>query len=339
MQLIEVPVAAAAGGLLAHNIGERGFRVRKGTRLSEEDLARLRDAGVERVMIARLAEDDVGENEAALRLAAVAAGPGLETTRASTGRCNLDAAAPGLARIDADAVTEANRVHEGITIATVPAWDRVAAGQTVATVKIIPFAVPLAAVEAVEGILTAGHGVVALAPFRAKRVGLVQTRLPGVKETVLDKTTETTRQRLESLGGTLAAERRCAHDVAAVAEAIQGLADGSDLLIVIGASAIIDRQDVVPAAVRAAGGVIDHFGMPVDPGNLTLLARLGDRPVLGFPGSFRSPRLHGCDWLLWRIFADAPAGGREAMAMGVGGLLKDIPGRPMPRHRAVRGSS
>lgn len=339
MRLIEVPVDAAAGGLLAHNIGERGFRLRKGTCLSVEDVGRLREAGVARVTIARLEAGDVGENEAARRLAAAVAGPHLATSRASTGRCNIDATVPGLARIDVPAVTRANSVHEGITMATVPAWDRVAAEQTVATVKIIPFAVPLAAVEVVERILAAESPVVGLAPFRAKRAGLLQTRLPGIKASVLDKTVETTRRRVESLGGTLEADLRCAHEVAAVADALGGLAARCDLVIVIGASAIIDRQDVVPAAVVAAGGTIIHFGMPVDPGNLTLLARLEGRPVLGFPGSFRSPRLHGCDWLLWRAFADVPVSGEDVMALGVGGLLKEIPGRPMPRRRAVRGSA
>lgn len=161
---------------------------------------------------------------------------------------------------------------------------------------------------------------------------LVQTRLPGTKESVLDKTVGVTRQRLSAAGSRLAAEWRTPHEEEAVAEAVsRAKAAGADLILVAGASAIVDRRDVLPAGIEAAGGTVEHFGMPVDPGNLLLLARVDGVPVLGLPGCARSPKLNGFDWVLQRIAAGIPVDRRAVMAMGAGGLLAEIPTRPQPR--------
>src|SRR6202012_3128502 len=82
------------------------------------------------------------------------------------------------------------------------------------------------------------------------------------------------------------------------------------------------------------GGVIEHFGMPVDPGNLLLMARLGTVPVLGLPGCARSPKVNGFDWVLRRVLAGLPVGAEAIRRMGVGGLLSEIPSRPLPRAAA-----
>uniref|UniRef100_UPI0035ADECFE NTP transferase domain-containing protein n=1 Tax=Stella sp. TaxID=2912054 RepID=UPI0035ADECFE len=213
---------------------------------------------------------------------------------------------------------------------TLPPFTPVEAGQMVATIKIIPFAAPGAALAAV--IAAAGEDLVRVAPYRPLTAILVQTRLPGMKESILDKTVAVTRQRLSAVGGRLAEEWRTPHEEAAVAAAVaRARAAGADLLLVAGASAIVDRRDVLPAGIEAAGGTVEHFGMPVDPGNLLLLARLGEVPVLGLPGCARSPKLNGFDWVLQRIAAGIRVDRRAVMAMGAGGLLAEIPTRPQPR--------
>jgi molybdenum cofactor cytidylyltransferase len=128
-------------------------------------------------------------------------------------------------------------------------------------------------------------------------------------------------------------ERRCPHEADAVAEAVAE-APPVDLLLVAGASAITDRRDVLPAGIAAAGGRVDHFGMPVDPGNLLLLARRDGATVLGLPGCARSPKLNGFDWVLQRVGAGLPVDREQIMAMGVGGLLAEIATRPQPREVA-----
>ena len=107
----------------------------------------------------------------------------------------------------------------------------------------------------------------------------------------------------------------------------------ADVILILTASATSDPDDTAPNAVRCAGGEVLHFGMPVDPGNLLFLGRLGARPVIGLPGCARSPALNGADWVLERVACGVPVTGADITAMGVGGLLKESPARPHPRER------
>ena len=117
----------------------------------------------------------------------------------------------------------------------------------------------------------------------------------------------------------------------AVADAIKDLLAASDMAIVFGASAMCDFDDVIPAAIRAAGGEVIRAGMPVDPGNLMVLGRIGGKTVIGAPGCARSPKENGFDWVLDRLLAGIDVTGRDIAGMGVGGLLMEIASRPQPR--------
>jgi molybdenum cofactor cytidylyltransferase len=236
------------------------------------------------------------------------------------------------ARLDA-----LNRIDEAVTLATLAPFELVEPRQLAATVKIIPFAVGGAALARCLEAARAGAGpLVRVAALRPRPVGLVQTRLPGMKASILDKTKMVVDARLAALDGAPADELRCRHDAAEVAAAIESLRGrGAELVLISGASAIVDRRDVVPAGLERAGGVIDHFGMPVDPGNLLLLGHIETTPVLGLPGCARSPKMNGFDWVLQRLIADLPVDRDAVTALGAGGLLKEIAARPLPRAAAV----
>jgi molybdenum cofactor cytidylyltransferase len=322
------------GALLAHSLTAGKLRFRKGHKLTAADVTALAAAGVESAIVAVLGPDDVPENEAALTLARALAGSLLRAGNAGTGRCNLYPDRAGLFVADADEVHRFNAADEAITLATVAPFEPVAPGHIAATVKIIPFAAPRAAVERCLEI--ARRPILRVAPFRALRVALVQTKLPGLKPALAKKTVDVTRAKLAEMGSELVADAACEHNQASVAASIAAAAkQGVDVVLVLGASAIVDRRDVIPAAIESLGGTLVHFGMPVDPGNLTLLARLGATHVIGLPGSARSPRLHGSDYVLQRLAAGIDVSASDIARMGVGGLLKEIPSRPMPRARAA----
>ncbi|MEM9487964.1 MAG: NTP transferase domain-containing protein [Myxococcota bacterium] len=216
-----------------------------------------------------------------------------------------------------------------MTLATVREHYRVAAGDIVATVKIIPFAVSR---SRAEDCAAAAPGAVRVSPLVRHRAALILTRLPGVKDSVLDRAETNTRARLDRLGSQLDEVVRCAHDSEAVAAAIFDLRSrGYAPILILGASAIVDRNDVVPTAVRRAGGAIDHFGMPVDPGNLLLLGHHGDTAIIGVPGCARSLKPSGFDWVLERTLAGLAVSMSDIRAMGVGGLLAEVFIRPQPR--------
>jgi molybdenum cofactor cytidylyltransferase len=324
-----VPVEQALGAIVAHAVRHDGLVLKKGQIVTPEHQAALKAAGVREIVAARLEASDVGEDDAARRLAERLAGAHLRTEGAFTGRVNLFAQKAGLVIVDAAAIAAVNGIDESITAATLSPFRAVAPGDMVATVKIIPFAAPGDALEA--ALAAAGKGAVSIAPFRRLRVGVVSTLLPGLKPSVVAKTMRVLEARLEPAGAKIVREARVAHDSQALAKALQAMAPECDALLIFGASAITDRRDVIPAAIEAFGGRVDHFGMPVDPGNLLLLGARDDLPIIGAPGCARSPKENGFDWVLQRVLADVPIRGSDIMGMGVGGLLMEIASRPQPR--------
>ena len=339
MKFGEVPVAEAEGAILAHSLRIGTIALKKARVLSRADLDLITEAGLSRIVVARLEAGDVGEDEAARLVAASAAGDEIEPAAPFTGRANLFAKARGLLVFDRERLDRLNLVDEAITLGTLPPFAVVEPRMMVGTVKIIPFAAPAEAVErCVEAARSVGP-LLRVAPFQPHSVGLIQTRLPGLKESILDKTREVTEGRLKALGCRLVIEERCGHETAELAPLIRdAMGHGIDILLIHGASAILDRRDVIPAAIVAAGGRVDHFGMPVDPGNLLLLGHVNARPVLGLPGCARSPKVNGFDWVLERLVAGLPVGPAEIMRMGSGGLLAEIPSRPLPRAEATQAS-
>ncbi len=334
MKFGETPLADAVGAILAHSLKAGDRTLKKGRVITAADVEALQKSGMTSVAAARLEDGDVGENEAAQHLAAELAGANVVAGKAFTGRANFYAEAAGLCVVDEEAVERFNLIDETITLATLPRDAVVTPKEMVATVKIIPFAVRRDALDACGALAKAP--IFYVAPFRARRVALIQTVLSGLKPSILDKTVATTRERLQALGSTLVSEGRSEHREAALAPELKKALDGgADLVLIAGASAILDRRDVIPAAILANGGIVEHFGMPVDPGNLLLLGRKGDVAILGLPGCARSPRINGFDWVLRRIVADLPVDDAALARMGVGGLLSEIPTRPHPRAKEV----
>ena len=334
MRFGPVATSEAEGAILAHSVGAGGLRLRKGRTLSAADLAALTEAGVPRVWVARPDPDDVGEDAAAAAIArALAPDPaalGLSVSEPFTGRVNLFARAAGLARVDAAAVHALNSVDPGLTLATLTDLARVQARQMVATVKIIPYALRGADLD--RGLAGLRAGVIEARPFRPMTASLILTRTAGMKEGLIEKGAATVEARLRGMGLRMRAPLVADHEVDAVAGAIREAS--GEMVLILGASATSDIADTCPAAVVAAGGVVERFGMPVDPGNLLFLGAHAGRPVIGLPGCARSPALNGVDWILERLAAGIEVTGADIAAMGVGGLLKEIPVRPQPRGAA-----
>ncbi|WP_204113977.1 molybdopterin-binding protein [Shimia biformata] len=334
MKFGPVSVSKARGAILAHSIKpEGGRRIAKGTVLGDGELAALMSAGVATVVVARPDPGDVTEDAAALELArAIVPEPhvqGLRISGAGTGRVNLYATGPGVVRVATDKVAAINGGDPMITIATVPPFHRVDAGGMVATIKIISYAVGGAALR---DACASAVGALAVAAPVLKTATLIETVIGS--DTPSDKGRASMAGRLDRLGVSLAPRLLVPHDTAAIAAAIE--AATSDLVLILTGSATSDAHDVAPEALRQAGGAVARFGMPVDPGNLLFLGNRGATPVIGLPGCARSPALNGADWVLERVVCGIPVSAGDIAAMGVGGLLKEIPTRPMPR-RAIEG--
>jgi len=357
MEFGKIPVAAAKGAILGHSVSLTNGVLKKGIVLDQPDIALLVESEIDSVYAARLDDDDIGENAAASAIAKVLAGQGVRVATTTSGRANLFAIKAGVVDIDGDIINQLNRLDESLTVACLQPFERVEVGQMLATVKIIPYAVSKASMEAglalvsnayagdplvggplagdplVTDPLVGDSAPVAVRAFEKKRVGLIITRLAHTKQSVLDKTEQVMAERVQSMGSELGRISVVDHNANAVSLALNTLIPHHDVALVFGASAIVDRADVVPVAVLQVDGKIEHLGMPVDPGNLLLLAQIGDMPVIGVPTCARSLKRNGFDWVLERLLADITVTAADLQTMGVGGLLKEIPSRPHPRAR------
>ena len=341
MKFGPIPTAEAEGSILAHSQPLSSGKLAKGHPLRAADIARLLAEEIPSVIACRLEPGDLTEDEAAERLSAAIQLKGLSRSPASTGRVNFYASENGLFLADRPVVDHFNSVDPAITLACLADRRDVRAGDLVATVKIIPLAVEGASVEGAEAILQRAQAF-EVAPYRAHRIHLVATQLPSLKPSVMEKTTRVLEARLMPSASRLVSERRVSHRAEAVAEALhealketQRDRDAPPLIVIFGASAVADAEDVIPSAIRLAGGSVEQVGLPVDPGNLLVLGHVGGVPVIGAPGCARSPKENGFDWVLNRILAGYPPDRAEMTGWGVGGLLMEIPSRPLPRLAAT----
>lgn len=321
------PVGDALNAILAHSVAIEGGRLRKGLVLGQGELSALTAAGYSDVTVAVLEDGDLPENEAAKALAEGLGNElsGMRLTDAFTGRVNLVAEGPGVVRVDADKIAAFNMIDPMITIATVPDMHQADADTMLATIKVISFAVPEVAVRKAALMLS---GAIRFCRPQLKTAKLIVSEIPGGAG---DKGVRAIEDRLNRLGVALTGVVKVPHEQPVIATAL-GASD-ADVTLILTGSATSDVHDVAPEALRHAGGQVERFGMPVDPGNLLFLGDLGGKSVIGLPGCARSPALNGTDWVLSQVVCGIPVSSADIAAMGVGGLLKEIPTRPQPRRR------
>lgn len=337
MKFGPVPIDQAEGKILGHNIaGPDGRRVfRKGRPLTAEDVNQLRQLGRATVYVAEMEAGDIDEDTAADRLAAAVTGDGLRISGPSNGRANLFATRPGILRVDPERLGQING-RPGITLATLVGDSAVRQGKMVATVKIMPYAVPEMDVREVETAAAGSDSVLSVSPFNRQRVGLILSGSPSARERIVHSFESTLQQRLTLLNAKIAKVDFISLDdesgEAELATMIgQHIDEGMELIIMAGETAIMDRYDLAPRAVEQAGGEVTCYGVPVDPGNLLMLAYHGRVPIMGAPGCARSPKSNIVDIVLPRLLAGDWLDQRAMIPMGHGGLLEDVPERPMPR--------
>jgi molybdenum cofactor cytidylyltransferase len=282
------------------------------------------------VIVARLGVHDVHENDAARRVGVALAGAGIEVKTPGVGRANLIATERGVLRVNVPVLERLNNIYDGITIVTLHEHTLVDVGELVTLVKIIPFGVPDARITDVECIAAEAAAIMCIRPLQKKRVALIISGHESVRERLINGFHEPVRNRIEFLGSELAELCYVAHDAGAIAEAIRACTQ-YDLVLIASMSAIIDHEDIVPSALLLAGGSITQHGVPVDPGTLLVMGYLANVPVVGAPGCIKSPKTNVIDWILPRLLAGERLTRADLVAMGHGGLLKDIAERPMPR--------
>jgi molybdenum cofactor cytidylyltransferase len=339
MKFGPIETAEGLGKVLGHNIANHdGKRIlRKGKIITGEDIELLQTLGRTSIYVAELERDDISEDEAAERIAIAATGNNLRLSSPATGRVNIFSTKTGVLRVNLAGLNRINS-FQGITLATLETNSMVVAGKMAATVKILPYALPSGSITSAEELTTLVSPILQVDGVLLKRVGLILSGSSSVEERVVNSFNNSLQRRLNLLEADIvdiryvpledeAGERELSLKIR---EQIQ---KGCQILILAGETAIMDMEDIAPRAVVRAGGEVICYGAPVDPGNLLMLAMVDDTPILGAPGCARSPKANIVDLVLPRLLAGERLAQADIVQFGHGGLLEDVPERPLPRSR------
>jgi molybdenum cofactor cytidylyltransferase len=323
MQLINAPIDQSVGGILVHNIADPdGHKaLTKGHQLTPADIEKLRALGKTEVYIARLEPGDVRENEAAVRIGRAVAGENVHASQVSGGRVNLLATTRGVLKLNNAALTRLNSI-DGVTAATLPAHTVVGPKRMLGTIKTIGLALPERALQEVEALAREEGPAIWVRALPAARVAVILTGSAEARRRVQETYAEPIRARVEELGGQTISQAYVAEEPQAIAEAVSAaMVDGVDCVILAGETSIMDADDITPRGIKAAGGAIELYGAPVEPGNLLLLAYCGDIPIVGAPGCVKSRETNVVDLILPRLLSGERVTRADVSALANGGLL------------------
>ncbi|MSR23168.1 MAG: molybdopterin-binding protein [Gemmatimonadetes bacterium] len=324
MKFGPIPLDQAEGRILAHNVTSPDGRriLRKGHPVDGAALRILRDLGLSEVYVAELDPDDVPEDAAAARVARILAGPGVEAGSPHTGRVNLTAEQTGVVLVESETLDRLNGI-EGFTVATLRTHTLVWKGDRVATVKVIPYALPWEAVARAEA-LANEHPIVSVRALTPRRVGIVLVGNRGAWDGLREGLGQAILGRVEKLGCPAGEPAfSLPHERSVADELLRQVDGGAGLVVIAGETAIMDLGDVIPRGVRTAGGRVEHLGLAMDPGHLLLLAYLRDVPVLGAPGCVRGSTPDGFDAIFPRLLTGELLTRSDLQALGHGGLLSN----------------
>ncbi len=324
MRVATVAVAASEGHILLHNIvNPEGRKVlAKGTRLALKDIETLHHIGYDNVNVAVLEESDVHEDTAATTLATVImeASGAERMTRAVGGRVNFHSDDAVVLYLSQQVLVAFNMLP-GITVATRPphsVMGRNHATTEIATLKIIPYAIPQAVVdEAVvlaERLFTVGR-------IRPQRVALLITADEGSQSRIRQQFEAPTRTRLAHYQSTMGNIMCVPPDECAIARATADLLTTHDALFIGGQTSVMDAEDTTLRALRGAGVEVAFHGTPVEPGNLMALGYYGSQWVVCAPGCAKSLERNVVDLVLPRLLAGEQIDRRAIAELGIGGLL------------------
>lgn len=319
MQQVVLPITAAVGLISRHNISDAQGRkiVAKGRTLHPDDVALLAAQGITEITVVQLDADDIDEHTAALRIAEQCAGLHTRVSPPHHGRADITATIDGVLMVDTHALQQWHHI-DGVTIATRPSYGVVHAHQRVATIKILPFAVPATAIMRHD----IAH-VLRITPFVRTKIGVIVIGASATHARLQQSHVPPLNARINALHAQVTQIRFVTPEIDVVRAAFEALRPAVDMIITLGETSIMDRDDVMPQALLASGGRITCYGAPVEPGNLLLLGTIGSTPVIGAPGCVRSMAPNVIDLLLPRMIAGIPVDANDVYALAHGGLLEE----------------
>lgn len=321
----KVKVQDAIGMTLCHDItamvdGFKGAAFKRGHVVTQEDIPRLLDIGKQHVFIWEENAGEIHEEDAARRLSQMTAVDGAHYGSISEGKIQLFADQDGMFRVDKALLAAVNRIGD-ITITTLPDHYPVKAGDRLASMRIVPLVTEERQIAEAEA-LCAGKQLYDLRPFKPLKVGIIITGSEIYHGRIKDKFERVARAKLAHYPAEILGVHVCDDELDMIVGAGRALlAEGAELLIFSGGMSV-DPDDLTPSAIREMGAEIVSYGVPSQPGNMTLVAYLDQAALLGVPGAAISRPTTIFDVLLPQIFCGDPLTKDNLIRLGEGGLCQ-----------------
>ena len=319
----KINVENAVGMTLCHDItamrdGFKGAAFKRGHVITEADIPAMLDLGKKHVFVWEENAGEIHEEDAALRMATMAPVSGAHYVGPSEGKVQLIADERGMFRVNVDLLRAINSIGD-ITIATIPDHFPVEKGARLASMRIVPLVTKEAQIEAAEA-LCRREKLLDLKPYRFLKVGVIVIGSEVYSGRIQDKFEPVVRAKMTKYPAEILGVTLCDDDVDMIAAAAREYLDkGAELLIFTGGMSV-DPDDVTPTAIRSLGAEIVTHGVPSQPGNMTLVAYMGDVAILGVPGAAISLPTTMFDVLLPQIFTGDRFTKEELIRLGDGGL-------------------
>lgn len=321
----KINVENAVGMTLCHDItamrdGFKGAAFKRGHVITEEDVPRLLDLGKRTVFIWEENAGELHEDDCAVRMAAMAPVEGAHYTDPAEGKVLLMADQRGMFRVDTQLLREINSIGD-ITISTLPDHYPVEPGARLASMRIVPLVTKQEQILRAEE-LCREKKLLDLRPYCHKKVGVVITGSEIYTGRIKDKFEPVVRAKLAHYPSEILGVTICDDDLDMIVNAARSYVEaGADFLIFTGGMSV-DPDDLTPTAVRQLGAEIITHGVPSQPGNMTLVAYLGDIAILGVPGAAISLPTTMFDVLLPQVFTGDKLTKRDLINLGEGGLCQ-----------------
>lgn len=321
----KVNVEDAIGMVLAHDLTKivpgqfKGAAFKKGHIIRPEDIPMLKDMGKNHINVLELSEDDLHEDDAAIRIGTAISGEGVYTTQPSEGKVTLKAKERGLLKINLDVLDEVNDI-EMIIIATLHNNTVVDKDQSVAGTRIIPLSIKKDKIETIEKICKDLGSIVSVKELKPLKAGIVVTGSEVYHGRITDKFGPVLEQKVRFYGGTLLGVKYASDDIDMIQGSINELIEqGADIVLTSGGMSV-DADDLTPTAIRNISDRIITYGSPVLPGAMFMVAYKGNTPILGVPACGMYHKTTVLDLILPRIIAGEVLSRKDITSLGHGGL-------------------
>lgn len=322
----KIRVEDAVGETLCHDMtgispgGVKGVMFKRGHIITQADIPALLNIGKNHIFVWEPDADEVHEDDAALALAEVVCGAHVVyDKKVSEGKIQISAGADGVFTINRDALKKINSVPD-YTVACLPGDTRVTQGQKLGGLRIVPLVTKRVNVEQAVKIAKDSSPVFDVLPFKPLKCGIVITGSEVYYGRIQDKFEPVMRKKLASYGADILGATQCPDDIDMILAAVESFrAQGAELIMLTGGMSV-DPDDLTPTAIRRTGADIITQGVPIQPGNMLMMARLGDVMLLGVPGASMYFPTTSLDIFLPRIFAGVAITKEEIAGYGEGGF-------------------